>query len=302
MYSTGPNSHKALKFRRPLNFGSGLVATTVSKVTSYSVLLGFGGGLVVILLLFLPVVRNSILVEPVSANLLPLLYLLLVGMLVQYLLVFGFVGARHASAPWVRETYLNDKLPWQLRVLYSEKIPTDTKAVLLLRRVHNAFISQFIYRNAPYDICGQPEGRSTRLLTAFAPFLPRWRRRPTARFTEHEYTDDGDSHIPLLPTGESNRPFRDVPASPSRSTGIDDDEPEEFDCITREHAQRLREIRLALVKTRAEDTGNGFRDGLASAAASILWLGRIDPRRGILDVLYDMGIPLRRRSWRNRAA
>lgn len=258
-------------------------------------LLGFGGGLVVILLLFLPAVRNSILKAPVSASLLPLLYLLLVGMLVQYLVVFGFVVARHASAPWVRETYLKDKLPWQLRALYSEKIPTDTKAVLLLRRVLNAFISQSIYRDAPYDICGQPDGRRTGLLTAFSRILPRWRRRSNARFMENEYTDDGDSDVPLLPTGESNRPFRDVPTSPSRSTGVDDGEPQEFDCITREHAQRLREIRLALVKTRAEDTGNGARAGLASAAAYIIWLGRIDPRRGILDFLYDMGVPLPRR-------
>lgn len=295
--------HKALKFRRPLRFGSGLVATTLSRVLLSSVLFGYGGGIVLSLLLFLPVVRQFILGAPMPASSLPLMYLLLVGILVEYVIVLALVGARHLSAPWVRETYLDDKLPWQLKVLYWDKIPTDTKVMMFLKRVHTATTAGFIYRNAPYDICAdQPGGSLSGIPTTLGRIFRRWRGRPNVRSVEQEYTDDGDGDldIPLLPTVESNHPSQEFPSSPSISATLGG-EAQGFDSVTREHAERLRAIQLAFVASKAEDTGEGVKAGLASVVAAMIWLGRIDPRRGIMDFAYDMGVPVRRLRLRNRA-
>lgn len=79
---------KTLEFRRPLRFGSGLVATNEAKITSLSVLIGFGGGLVIMMLFSLLFVRDPILGAPVAAGSLPMIYLLLINMMIPYPAVF----------------------------------------------------------------------------------------------------------------------------------------------------------------------------------------------------------------------
>ena len=223
-----------------------------------------------------------------------MLYFCLTTMLLFYLVVVVFVCARHLSAPWVRETFLTDQMPWYIGALYSDKLLTDSKVVMAVKRFCNALLTRFVYKHAPYEIRGDsPDER--RMGLRLARLAPPWGGRPLAVSTEQDYTDDHDSNIPLLPTGESDSRFLDYPPLSSRSPGLDADETDAFDCISRENAVRLRLNQRALIETRGEDTGRGVWDGIAAMLVAGMWLGRVDSRRGVLDLLYDVGIPLRRR-------
>ena len=231
------------------------LASIPSRFTLAVLLFSFGGGLL-LLLLFLPLVRDRIFNNPVAARLLPMLYLCLTTMFLFYLVVIMFVCARHLSAPWVRETYLTDQLPRYIGALYSDKLLTDSKVVMAAKRFCNAILTQFVNKHAPYEIRGdRPDER--RMGLQLARFAPPWGGRPRAASTEQDYTDDHDSNIPLTPTSESDGRFLDYPPSSSPSPGLDADEIDAFDCISGENAMRLCLIQRALIETRGEDTGGG---------------------------------------------
>lgn len=292
--SPGPSTHQVLKFQRPLRFGSGLVATIPSKVTSFVLLLIFVQGVLCILLLLSQLTRRHILGNPVSADELRMLSFVLPFCLLYYCMLLAFVSMRHLASHWVRATYLTDRLPWYVRALYHDKLPSDAKVIMILKRVCNAVVTRLIYKHEPYDIrADRPGGRRISLL--LGRIMPLWRRRPHAVPTGQEYADDQDSDVTLLPISESDPPFQDSPLPSSPSIELNANETDAFDCVSRETAVRLRLIQRALVETRDEDTGHGFLDGIAAIFVAGMWMGRFDSRRGVLDFLYDVGVPLRRR-------
>jgi hypothetical protein len=237
----------------------------------------------------LPPTRKFFFNWPVILHSALLFYACLIALFLFYTTALLLVCARYLSTPLVRKSYLTDRLPWYVRVLYWEKLPNILGFFMWTQRIYPALITRLLSRRTPYEIqTDRPRRERITLLwrlkrVAMSP----WGSTQSARGLPQDYTDDYDGDIPLLPPSEPDPPFRDVQTSSPLSDSL---EVEALDCVGEENARILRTVRRALITTRADGTGNGVWDIFSDGIVATLWIFRIGKRRKLRDFLFDYGL------------
>jgi hypothetical protein len=281
-----------LKFRRPLRVGSNLIATLPAKFIVGAAILGLVTAISLAAIISFPPTRKFFFNWPFILHSALLFYACLIVLFLFYITALLFVCARYMSTPWVRKSYLTDQLPWYVRALYWEKLPSILKIIMWTRRMHQALVTRLLDRRTPYEMrTDRPRRRHTTLFwrvkrVAMSP----WRSAQSVNSLPQDYTDDHDGDILLLPSSDPDSMFRDVQTPQLPTPPSDLSEVDAFDCVGQENAKILRTVRRALIATRADGTGNGGWDVFGDAIVATQWIGRIGKRRKLRDILFDYGL------------
>ncbi|KAK2752675.1 hypothetical protein FQN54_008053 [Arachnomyces sp. PD_36] len=295
---SGPNTPTALKFRRPLRVGSNLIATLPMRAMFIIVVLQLTAAILLVTIMTYPGSRQFFFNRPLIVGSTAVFYACMVALFIYYMAGLVFIFARYLSTPWVRRSYLTDKLPWYVRVLYWEKFPSTADYFMLGRRFQVFPESLFLRKPIPYGL--QPDGprKSKQPITLAGIFgslanifMRKNDRRVNIVPQEHElYTYDyGDDDVPLLSSNEPGFSYRDVPVPPSVSREADA-ETDTFSWLGEEYANTLRTINRALIETRADEVGDTFWDILVDDLFAKLWFARYGKRRKVRDFLFDIGL------------
>ena len=223
----------------------------------------------------------------------PFLYAHLGGIILLYITGVTFVCARYMSAPWIRRSYLSNELPWYVRVLYWEKLPSILKFTMWLRRIQQAlFMYTLRARREPYELeidFHRKEG--TGLFQRFRGLIMvSWPRRYNTNRLSQNYTDDYEDDIPLLSSNEPETGAWGPQASSSSTLLLPDlSEVDAFDYVGEENARVLRKVERVLTTVRPNDANYGIRKALKDGMYAGLWLNRLTKRRTLRDILFDTG-------------
>ncbi|KAF2184199.1 hypothetical protein K469DRAFT_751204 [Zopfia rhizophila CBS 207.26] len=291
---SGPDIHTALKFRRPLRVGSNLIATLLAKVLVIVMILSLITAISLAAIFSLRTTRKKFFFKwtDIPHSTLPF-YASLIALFLYYVTALFFVCARYMSTPWVRKSYLTDQLPWHVRALYWEKLPSILKITMWVQRMPRALVACFLpERRTPYEIqTGRPRRECTTLLWRLKRLaMSPWRRTQNANGLPQDYTDDYHGDIPLLLSSELDPASRDVQASSSHSPPLDLSGVDAFHYVGEENARILRTVQRAFIATRADETGDGIWDGFRDGLYAGLWIARMRKRRKLRDILFDFGL------------
>lgn len=290
-----------MKFRRPLRVGSNLILTLPAKLMVITAVLSIITALLLATVFSLHTARKLRGFKP-PPNMPAIFYSALffyaciTALFLYYITSLLFICARYMSAPWIQRSYLTDRLPWYIRVLYWEKLPSILKVSMWQRRMQKALVTCLLGKRTPYEVqADRPKREHTTLLWRLKRIVVSpWRSMQNVnglpRGYTDDYTDDYDVNIPLLPSNEIDPAFRD--SHPSSPVSPPPDHPgiDPFDCVGEENARILRAARHALIATRADGTGDGMWDIFNDTIVAGQWVGRIEKRRKLRDILFDLGL------------
>lgn len=246
----------------------------------------------------LPPARKLFLKWPVIYGPALAFYASVIFVLILYIGALAFLCARYLSTPWVQQSYISDYLPWYVRAIYWEKLPSILKITMWQRRMLRAYVLLIMGRRAmPYEVqVGIPKE------SLISELWKRWKRvvkfpwfstQDKIRLSRlpHDYTDD---YYPLGEAAPRSSDLRTSPTTSSLASGVA--ETGLFDSLGQENALVLRAIQRALMATQSDDKrGYSMRDGMRDSTAALQFLLRVGKRRRLKDVLFDIGIFGRRR-------
>ena len=241
----------------------------------------------------LPPARKFFLKWPVIYGPALAFYASVIFVLILYIGALAFLCARYLSTPWVQQSYLTDYLPWYVRAIYWEKLPSILKITMWQRRMLRAYVLLIMgRRNMPYEvqvgIWKESLGSDLWKRWKRVVKLPWCSTQDTNRLSRfpHDYTDD------YYPLSEAASPSSDLWTSPTTTFQVSSvAEMGVFDFLGQENASVLRTIRRALMATQTEDKrGYSMRDGMRDSTAALQLLLRVGKRRRLKDILFDVGM------------